>query len=317
MMDVGAESVAALVERLRQEIERARFAGDDPAVVVAPDDDPALIVAKTLAAERLNAPLRVGGAAVPLQEALAEAAFYRGVTALRYWRFPGAQAAFEEAGAKTSQPVLQQRLALYRAMAALVRRAVLADPDEPARAIPEERALPLVDTLDALTPAERAHYADEIRRLSALRRTLPDDPYWQAVHGLLRARLALTAGDDTLGLGWLLRTARLAPAEPAPSPYLADLLARARARLRRFLGDAPPPEEAAAAAAEPPPSGESPAAPPADPEAAPADTPPPETSADVRAGELLAALASHLNAALGRDLQADAARFGVTPYHEP
>jgi hypothetical protein len=308
MAEADTDTILELVAQLRRDVERARFAGDEPALVVAPDDPPAVIVAKTLAAERLNAPLRLGDQIVPLQEDVAEALFYRGVTALRYWRFPVAQAAFEEAGAKTTAPVLQQRLALYRAVAALLRRMVLADPDQPVKALPEERALGLVDTLDALAEAERAHYRAELERLITLRRALPADPYLQTVHGLLRARLALTAGDDALGLGWLLRAAVLHADRLEPSPYLADLLARARRRLRRFLGD-PDPDPAAGQAV--PASAEPLAEPPLDPPDAA-----PDEGDDVRAGELLAALASHLDVLLGRDVQGDTAQFGVVLYHE-
>jgi hypothetical protein len=308
MAETDADTIAALVARLRRDVEQARFAGDDPVLVVAPTDPPAVIVAKTLAAERLNAPLRLGDHVVPLQEDVAEALFYRAVTALRYWRFAVAQAAFEEAGAKTAAPVLQQRLALYRAAAALLRRMVLADPDQPVKALPEERALGLVDTLDALSEAERAHYRGELERLMALRRALPADPYLQTVHGLLRARLALTAGDDALGLGWLLRAAVLHAGRLEPSPYLADLLARARRRLRRFLGDPDPdPTGQEAPASVELRGGESP---PDAPDAAP------DEGDDVRAGELLAALASHLDVLLGRDVQGDTAQFGVVLYHE-
>jgi hypothetical protein len=339
-LDGGA--IRDLVARLRQEIERARFAGDDPSLTVTPDDAPALVVAKTLAAERLNAPLRVDGAVVALQEDVAEDLFYRGLTALRYWRFAGAQAAFEEAGAKTTDAALQQRLALYRATTALVRRIVLSDPEQPPRAAPEDRALALVDTLDALSPAERAHYAAELRRLIALRQALPSDPYLQTVHCLLRARLALGSGDDALGLGWLLRAATLQDAALAPSPYLADLLERARRRLRRFLGDLPPPaplpsegrgEPALPGTAPPearlPSAGRGEPAPssPAPPEAplppmgeggwgGRGPTPPDEESDDVRAAALLEALGNHLDQALGRDVLRDAAQFGIAPYHE-
>ncbi|HEY7068236.1 MAG TPA: hypothetical protein VII06_42700 [Chloroflexota bacterium] len=298
MAESEATAVAALVARLRRDVEQARFAGDDPALSVAPDDPPATIVAKTLAAERLNVPLRLGGAVIALQEDVAEDLFYRGLTALRYWRFAGAQAAFEEAGAKTAAPALQQRLALYRAATALVRRIVLSDPEQPPRAAPEEHALSLVDTLDALAAAERAHYAAELRRLIALRQALPAEPYLQTVHCLLRARLALGGGDDALGLGWLLRAATLQGERLAPVPYLADLLERARRRLRRFLGDA---------AAEMAP----------DPDAAPAgEDAASDASDDVRAAALLEALANHLDQTLGRDVLGDTAQFGVAPYHE-
>ncbi|HZS00956.1 MAG TPA: hypothetical protein VFE37_19715 [Chloroflexota bacterium] len=241
MADADPGRIGEMVARLRREIEQARFAGDDPALSVGDGDPPALIVAKTLAAERLNAPLRVAEAIVPLQEDVAADLFYRGLTALRYWRFAGAQAAFEEAGAKTADAALQQRLALYRAATALVRRIVLSDPEQPPRPLPEERALALVETLDALPAAERAHYAAELRRLVALRQALAGDPYLQTVHCLLRARLALASGDDALGLGWLLRAAALQEARLAPGRYLAELLERARRRLRRFLGDTAPP----------------------------------------------------------------------------
>ena len=263
MNDAAPETIAAIVARLRREIEQARFAGDDPALSVAAGDEPALIVAKTLAAERLNAPLRVDGAVVALQEDVAADLFYRGLTALRYWRFAGAQAAFEEASTKTTDAALQQRLTLYRAATGLVRRIVLSDPEQPPRNAPEERALALVETLDALPTAERAHYAAELRRLIVLRQALPSDSYLQMVHCLLRARLALSGGDDALGLGWLLRAAGLQGARLAAGPYLADLLERARRRLRRFLGDvAPPPPSSLREDAAPPPHSSLRAAPP-------------------------------------------------------
>ena len=311
MVDRDTATIAALVARLRREVEQARFAGDDPAVVVAATDSPTVIVAKTLAAERLNAPLRLGDALLSLQEDVAEELFYRGVTALRYWRFAAAQAAFEEAGARTAMPALQQRLALFRAATALLRRVVLADPDQPPKPVAEERAVALVDTLDALAPAERVHYAAELHRLVALRGALAADPYLQTVHGLLRARLALGAGDDTVGLGWLLRAAVLHADRLAPSPYLADLLARARQRLRRFLGEAAP--TAPSAASSPPPSQGGDRA--GDPTSAASETEG-DAGDDVRAGELLAALAGHLDVLLGRDVQGDAAQFGIALYHE-
>src|SRR5581483_3389680 len=182
MPEADAMAVPALVERLRREVEQARFAGADPELAIAPDDAPITIVAKTLAAERLNAPLRLGDALLPLQEDVAEALFYRGVTALRYWRFAQAQDAFEQASARTVSPLLQQRLALYRAAATLLARIVLAEPGQPAKPLPEERVVDLVDGLDALSPDERAHYAAELRRVIALRVAEPDDPYLQTVH---------------------------------------------------------------------------------------------------------------------------------------
>ena len=303
MVDRDTATIAALVGRLQRGVEQARFAGDDPAVVVAATDSPTVIVAKTLAAERLNTPLRLGDALLSLQEDVAEELFYRGVTALRYWRFAAAQAAFEEAGARTAMPALQQRLALFRAATALLRRVVLADPDQPPKPVAEERAVALVDTLDALAPAERVHYAAELHRLVALRGALAADPYLQTVHGLLRARLALGAGDDTVGLGWLLRAAVLHADRLAPSPYLADLLARARQRLRRFLGEASPPQNWGGQGGG------------GDPTSAAGETEG-DAGDDVRAGELLAALAGHLDVLLGRDVQGDAAQFGIALYHE-
>jgi len=313
MPEADATAVPTLVERLRREVEQARFAGADPELAIGPDDAPATIVAKTLAAERLNTPLRLGDTLLPLQEDVAEALFHRGLSALRYWRFAQAQDVFEQASARTASPVLQQRLALYRAAAALLARIVLAEPGQPPKPLAEERALDLVATLDALAPEERRHYAAELRRLIALRAASVDDPYLQTVHCLLRARLALSNGDDTLGLGWLLRAARLQADRLAPSPYLADLLARARARLSRFLDLAPPPPasgtdadgQASALAA----SGAPAAAPEAPTEASE------DGGDDVRASELLAALAGHLDLVLGGDVQGDAARFTIAAYH--
>ncbi|HZU05520.1 MAG TPA: hypothetical protein VFB73_06070 [Chloroflexota bacterium] len=295
-----ATDLETLVAALRREVEQARFHGADPELVVDPADPPLVIVAKALAAERTNVPLRLGDARLSLQEDVAEHLFYRGVTALRSWNFTAAQEAFEEASARTMAPVLQQRLALFRAITALLRRVVLTDPDQTPHHAAEERALALVPALDALSPAERAHYTAELRRLIALRRAVAHDPYLQTVHCLLRAQLASSGGDEILGLGWLLRAATLNAARLAPSPYLADLLARARHRLQHFLGNAADLASPPAAAH----SSEAPA------EAAA------EASAAVPVAELLSALASHLSRIWERDVRGDAAQFGVTLYHD-
>jgi hypothetical protein len=302
VVDTDLDSLETLVAALRHEVEQARFRGADPELVVDPADPPLMIVAKVLAAERTNVPLRLGDACLSLQEDVAEHLFYRGVTALRFWNFTAAQEAFEEAGARTRAPVLQQRLALFRAITALLRRVVLTDPDQAPRHAAEERALALVPGLDALPPAERAHYTAELRRLIELRRALARDPYLQTVHCLLRAQLASSSGDETLGLGWLLRAATLNAARLAPGPYLADLLAQARRRLQHFVGT--PASEAA-----------SPAAAPAS-EAASAGAAGAGDSAAVPVAELLAALASQLARVWERDVRGDAAQFGVTLYHE-
>jgi hypothetical protein len=287
-MNQDSASLAEHMTRLRREIEQARFGGDDPAVEVAPSDPVFDIVAKTLVAERINAPLRLGGTLLPLQEDVAEALFHRGVSALRYWGFAAALSAFEEAAAKTTMSVLQQRLTLYRAATALVRRVVQTDPDRPLRPAAEERATTLVDSLDALSPAERAHYAAELQRLIALRRAVLHDAYLQTVHGLLRARLAIGSGDETVGLGWLLRVAARESAHVQDNAYLADLLTRARAYLQQLLDEQP------------------------------RETPSSTADDDeLRASELLAALASQLDRALGYDTQGAAAQFGFAPYHEP
>jgi hypothetical protein len=211
---------------------------------------------------------------------------------------------------------------------------VLAEPGQPPKPLAEERVLDLVDGLDALSPEERAHYAAELSRVIALRAAEADDPYLQTVHCLLRARLAVSGGDDTLGLGWLLRAAQLHDDRLAPSPYLADLLARARARLRRFLGDLTPQppslrgkgEQALEGKALAPSSVQGEAENPADRSAlAPGTAEAGGVEAaeageggsdEVRVSELLAALAGHLDLILGRDVQGDAARYTIAAYHE-
>lgn len=276
-MDKLSERVAAL----RREVERQRFAGDDPTVALVPRLSQAEVVARVIAAERTGAALTIGESHYSPGEDLAEAALHEATAALRAWRFAAARVHLDEA-ARGHDAALQQRVALFKALtrhlAALIYvplgeklRLGLAEFDEARRG------------LDRLPETEALHYRDELDRLLALREAAAGgDPFLVAAWSLVRAQLALNAGQDEAALIWLLGLAARSVA--APEGYLADLLGRARRQILSAIGE-PPPDD-------------------------------PELSPEaVRPRELFNALVARLSADLGRDLAGGMQYFALDDYH--
>ena len=236
--------IARRVTELQRKIERERFAGGDPVVELSAQHGPAEIAARTLAAERARAFLAFDHERHNPGEDLADAALRGAIGALHSWGFAAARSRLEEAAERSHDPVAQQRITLFkqltRHLSAIVYtrleeklRLTLADLDEATR------------PLDLLDSAERLHYRDEIDRLLALREAAAKgDPYLATAWKLLRAQVAMSAGQDEAALVWLLHIAADQPI-PATDSYLADLVARARFVLATMIG-LPDPTEATA-----------------------------------------------------------------------
>jgi len=281
--------MGAIDERMaaiQREVERRRFAGDDPELALKPRLAQAEIVALTLAAERAGTALTIGEVRYHPGADLAEAALNEAVAALRTWGVGAARARLDEAARRAVEPLTQQRATLFKALTRHVSAIIyvplheklrlgLAELDEASRG------------LDLLPPAEIVHYRDEIDRLLALREAAAEgDPFLAAVWTLIRAQLAINAGQDEAALLWLLRLAaarRLGP-EGGGAGYLVELIERARAQLLTTI------------------------APLAEGEAAPAA---PEA---VRSRELFNAIVARLGVDLGRDLTQGLSRFALTEY---
>ncbi|CAA9585164.1 MAG: hypothetical protein AVDCRST_MAG88-3829 [uncultured Thermomicrobiales bacterium] len=295
----AAETLAVRVSAVRREIERRRFAGDDPVVELAARMPGAEVVARVLAAERTGAALTVDGARFNPAEDLAEEALRGAIGALRSWSFAVARVRLDEAAERAHDPALQQRAALFKALLRLVSALVYTPLDEKPRGGADLADLDAVlGGLDRLPAAEQLHYRDEADRLLNLRDAAArGDNYLDAAWTLLRARLAMSAGQDEAAILWLLRLAArhapaLAPGPNAEAPYLAELLDRARARLLAMIGHPAPVAEG---------------------KAAPAAA---ETKA-VRPGELSQALAARLGAILGRDPGRGMDAFAIVEWVAP
>jgi len=269
-----------------REIERQRFAGENPELVLKPRLAQAEIVALTLAAERAGTALTIGEARYHPGADLAEGALHEAIAALRTWGFGAARARLDEAARRAVDPLTQQRATLFKA---LIRHfsAIIYVPLE------EKLHLGLADLdealqgLDLLPRAESVHYRDEIDRLLALREAAAEgDPSLAAAWTLIRAQLAINAGQDEAALLWLLRLAaarRLGP-EGGGTGYLIELVERARARIL------------------------APIAPLVEGEVAPA------TPEAVRPRELFNAIVARLGVDLARDLTQGLTRFALTDY---
>ncbi len=281
--------MGAIDERMaaiQREVERRRFAGDDPGLALKPRLAQAEIVALTLAAERAGTALTIGELRYHPGADLAEAALHEAIAALRGWGFGAARARLDEAARRAVEPLIQQRATLFKA---LVRHfsAIIYVP------LHEKLRLGLTDLdeamqgLDLLPEAERIHYRDEIDRLLALREAAAEgDPFLAAAWTLIRAQLAINAGQDEAALLWLLRlaaTRRLGP-EGSGTGYLVELVERARAQLLAAIAPLAAGEVAPAA-----------------PEA-------------VRPRELFNAIVARLGVDLGRDPTQGLSRFALTEY---
>lgn len=274
------------VTAIRREVERRRFAGDDPELALRPRLAQAEIVALTLAAERAGAALTIGDVRYHPGADLAEGALDEAIAALRTWGFGAARARLDEAARRAVDPVTQQRVALFKALVRHLSAIIYVPLGEKLRL-----GLPDLDEalagLDRLPRAEIVHYRDEIDRLLALREAAAGgDPFLAAAWTTIRAQLAINAGQDEAALVWLLRLAaarRLGP-EGGGTGYLVELIERARAQILALI------------------------APLAEGEAAPSA---PEA---VRPRELFNALVARLGVDLGRDLGQGLTRFALTEY---
>lgn len=269
-----------------REIERRRFAGDDPELTLKPRLAQAEIVALTLAAERAGSALTIGEIRYHPGADLAEGALNEAIVALRTWGFGAARARLDEVARRAVEPLTQQRATLFKALtrhcSAIIYvplheklRLGLAELDEASRG------------LDLLSPAEIVHYRDEIDRLLALREAAAEgEPFLAACWTLIRAQLAINAGQDEAVLLWLLRLAaarRLGP-EGGGTGYLGELIERARAQILTTIAPLAAGENVPAA---------------------------PET---VRPRELFNAIVARLGVDLGRDLTQGLSRFALTEY---
>jgi hypothetical protein len=274
------------VAAIRREVERRRFAGDDPDLALRPRLAQAEIVALTLAAERAGAALTIGDVRYHPGADLAEGALDEAIAALRTWGFGAARARLDEAARRAVDPVTQQRVALFKALVRHLSAIIYVPLGEKLRL-----GLPDLDEalagLDRLPRAEIVHYRDEIDRLLALREAAAGgDPFLAAAWTTIRAQLAINTGQDEAALVWLLRLAvarRLGP-EGGGTGYLVELIERARAQILALI------------------------APLAEGEAAPSA---PEA---VRPRELFNALVARLGVDLGRDLGQGSTRFALTEY---
>jgi hypothetical protein len=249
--------------------------------------DPAEIAARTLAAERARALLALGDDRYNPGEDLAGSALRGAVGALRSWGFAAARSRLDEAAERSHDPVAQQRITLFkqltRHLSAIIYtrldeklRLTLADLDEATR------------PLDLLDSAERLHFRDEIDRLLALREAAAKgDPFLAAAWKLLRAQVAMSAGQDEAALVWLLHIVADQPI-PATDTYLANLIARAQSTLAALIGL---------------------------PDPSPADTVAKIES--VRPRDLFNALAARLTADLGRDAVQGMNQFAVAEWIAP
>ena len=269
-----------------REIERRRFAGDDPALALKPRLAQAEIVALTLAAERAGTALTIGAVRYHPGADLAEGALHEASTALRGWGFGAARARLDEAARRAIEPSTQQRVALFKALTRHLAAIVYVPLNEKLRLGLAELDGALAG-LDRLPRAEVVHYRDEVDRLIALREAAAEgDPFLAASWTLIRAQLAINAGQDEAALLWLLRLAaarRLGP-EGGGAGYLPELVERARTQILASIV----PLAAGEAA--------------------------PDAPEAVRPRELSNAIVARLGIDLGRDLGQGLTRFALTEY---
>lgn len=265
---------------LRRQIERQRFAGDDPVVELVPRLSQAEIVARVIAAERTGATLALGETRYNPNEDLAAAALHEAAGALRSWGFAVARVRLDEAS-RSHDPALQQRVSLFKALARHLSAIIYVPLGEKLRlGLPELDGV--LRGLDLLPPAESLHFRDELDRLLTLREAAAGgDQFLAAAWTFVRAQLAMAGGQDEAALLWLLSIAARQPA--ITEGYLGELLGRARRQILALIGE-PDPDD-------------------------PATPPDP-----VRPRELFNALSARLSADLGRDLAQGMQYFAVNEY---
>ncbi len=263
---------------LQRQVERQRFAGEDPVVELVPRLSQAEIVARVIAAERTGATLAVGETRYNPNEDLAEAALREASGALRSWGFAVARVRLDEAS-RAHDPASQQRVSLFKALTRHLSAIIYVPLGEKLRlGLPELDAV--LRGLDLLSPAETLHFRDEIDRLLTLREAAAGgDQFLAAAWTFVRAQLAMAGGQDEAALLWLLSVAARQPA--ITDGYLGERLGRARRQILTLIGEPDPGDPAT----------------PLDP---------------VRPRELFNALTARLSADLGRDLTQGMQYFAVT-----
>lgn len=297
----SVEDIAARIEQVRRQIERQRYAGEDPVVQLSPRLGKAGAVARILAAERAGALLQLDGTRFNPSEDLAAGASRAALGALRGWSFAAARIHLDEAGERARDPALQQRVALFKALTRLLAALIHTPLDEKPRGGALDDLDDVLAGLDHLSEAERLHYRDEADRLLNLRDAAASgDAFLTAAWTLVRAQLAMRAGQDEAAVVWLLHlAARALPAagagntaDAAGDVYLDELLRQARARLLTLVGMADLANTSENASTT-------------------------SSHATVRPRELFNALIAHLSDAFGRDLARGMELFTLNEYVAP
>lgn len=245
--DADRDNLARQVTEVVRELERVRFGGGNPVVVVPADAGPLDVVARALAAERHNALLRLDGRDFNPQQDEARADLQKALAALRFWSFGAAQSVLDRAGTRATEPALQQRIGLWKTLARLVERFVSADPDDDLRGNPGRLALDALESADRLPAPERDHYRAEVHRLvdlHATARKASDGGLARILWYVLRARLALAHDEPSAALVWCLRAARTDQDQPPQDEYLVGLLDRGRRYILLQMGELPADEAA-------------------------------------------------------------------------
>lgn len=281
-------ALSTRIAEIRERLDAARFAGATPVLDVPAGASPLDIAALALAAERSNAALTVDGVPLRFHDDAARAGLRGALAALRTWATSQAEQRLDTAGERAVDPTLQQRIGLWRLLAALVQQVVRTEPEQELRGEAERWALDFLRGADRLSDAERAHYQTEVARLVAEHAEARRDPLSTSatLWYVLRARRALAADEPLAALIWLRHIAG-ANAERLPTDeYLAGLLERARTFVLLTLGELTP-EEAGAARA---------------------------TVKGLQAWDVYRALTARLGDALGIDVQRETSRFNIRPY---
>ncbi len=276
------------VGELTRDLERARFGGANPPIDVPAGASPLEIAARVLAAERANALLRLDGRLCNPQEDRAESDLRRALAAFRSWSFGAIRGLLEGAGARATDPALQQRIALWKLLADLVQRLVSADPEATLRGDPSRPALEYLDAADRLDGPESLHYRAEVGRLVAEHATARSEPtsLSRALWYLLRARLALASDEPVLAIAWCVRAARAAADRLGTDDYLGNLLDLGRRYVLLAMGELEP---SAATAAR-------------------------DELRSFQAWDLYHALAAHLGRAFAVDAHRETSRYSIAPY---
>ncbi len=275
------------VERVKEQINHLRYLGQDPPVEIGPEDSALTVAAKVIAAERLGARLTYDSTSVNPLEDLASEALHKAMTSLQFWNFYATRLYLDEAARSTREPTTYQRIALLRLLAEYLASIVRTHPGSEVRSMVSQahklqRAL---SSLDSLPQPERQHYIGEIERILSYWRQAARDPYLCAIWCLVRARRSMDAEEPLLGLVWIIKAYGLLTKGDKPllkaSPYLGDLIEKARTHLFETIGE---------------------------------NTPGERQTEGVRAEELFSTMVALIAQQLDRNPMRDMALFGITSY---